>query len=87
MEQARQRIRENFLIYQGPKRKGIIAEFQFTILRNGTIKDIKLVKSTGDSRLDSLAYQALIVTERLMPLPAGIRSNELTVRVTFNYEL
>jgi TonB family protein len=58
---------------------------RFSILRNGSIADLEVVKPSGSSLLDRASRRALEAS-RLPPLPSQYRSNTLTVNLTFPYE-
>jgi periplasmic protein TonB len=58
---------------------------RFSILRNGSITDLKVVKPSGSSLLDRASRRAL-EEARLPPLPVQYASDRLTVNLTFPYE-
>lgn len=58
---------------------------KFTILRNGTIQDPQIEKSSGFIALDNAAMRALQLT-RLPPLPAAFPNPTLTVHLRFDYQ-
>ena len=58
---------------------------RFSILRDGSIADLQVVKPSGSSLLDRASRRALEAA-RLPPLPAQFRSDKLTVNLTFPYE-
>jgi TonB family protein len=59
---------------------------KFTIERDGTLSDISLFKSSGNSVLDNAAQRAVIVTRQLPPLPGAFSNPTLTVRLNFEYQ-
>lgn len=61
-------------------------EFEFTVERDGTVSDIRLLRSAGPQRggLDRAARNALLGS-RLLPLPADYPSPRVVIRVIFSY--
>jgi periplasmic protein TonB len=55
----------------------------FTILRNGTIKDIKVKTSSGNLALDRSAERALYDVGRVEPLPPGYDRDEAVIEFWF----
>ena len=59
---------------------------KFTILRNGTIGDVALEKSSGYTALDLTAQRAVYMTRQLPALPAAFSNETLTVHLNFQYQ-
>lgn len=59
---------------------------RFTIQRDGRITDVEKVTSSGYLALDMSAERALLLTDRLPPLPSRFTEDDLNVRLTFQYE-
>jgi periplasmic protein TonB len=57
----------------------------FTIMRDGTIKNIKLDTPSGNRSMDDSAIRAMLSIEKMAQLPADWRSN--SVDVTFDFDL
>jgi TonB family protein len=55
----------------------------FTILRDGTIKNIRIKTSSGNTALDRSAERALYDVGKVEPLPAGFDRNEAEVEFNF----
>jgi TonB family protein len=55
----------------------------FTILRNGTIRDIKVKTSSGNPALDLSAQRALYDVGKVEPLPAGYERDEAVIEFWF----
>ena len=55
----------------------------FTILRNGTIRDIKVKTSSGNAALDLSAQRALYDVGKVEPLPAGYDRDEAVIEFWF----
>lgn len=58
---------------------------EFTIARDGTIKDIKLTTSSGNLSMDNSAQRALLGSNPLPALPSDYTGSY--VRVTFDFDL
>ena len=57
----------------------------FTILRDGTLQDIKIAESSGNGVLDMSAQRAVADTGRVPPLPPGYDKD--SARIEFWFEL
>lgn len=56
----------------------------FTILRDGTVQNIRLDQSSGNRSMDDSAMRALLSIEKMPALPSDWRG---TVNVTFDFDL
>jgi len=61
-----------------------VTTMQFTVLRDGTVRDVKVEKSSGFAVLDAAATRALAVV-RLSQLPQQYPNQTLTVHLEFVY--
>lgn len=59
-------------------------DLEFTIQRDGTLSDLRLLKSSGTPALDRAAANALIGA-RSLPLPSDYRPARLTIQISFFY--
>lgn len=59
------------------------AVVKFIITRNGTIKNIKIEKSSGNDSFDKMALSAVFEIEKFEPLPDDFFESYLTVYVEF----
>lgn len=57
---------------------------KFTVQRDGTLSDIQVERSSGQSGLDFIAQRALTLT-KLPPLPAAYTNPSLGVHLTFEF--
>jgi TonB family protein len=55
----------------------------FTILRDGTIRDIRVKTSSGNSTLDRSAERALYDVGKVAPLPAGYERDKAEIEFWF----
>ena len=55
-----------------------------TVLRDGTMQDVRILKSSGTLALDRAAQNALLGS-RLQPLPADYGPPSVTMKVSFHY--
>jgi TonB family protein len=62
-----------------------VTTMRFTILRDGTIQAVTVHMSSGFYALDNAAERALVLTQRLDPLPAQFPNPTLTIRMRFEY--
>jgi protein TonB len=62
-----------------------VTTMKFTILRDGTIQAVSVDKSSGFYALDNAATRALVLTQRLPPLPDPFPNPTLTVHMRFEY--
>jgi TonB family protein len=58
---------------------------QFTVMRNGMVKDIQLAESSGNRALDMSAVRAVYDAGQLPPLPAAYEKDQ--ARIEFWFEL
>jgi protein TonB len=58
----------------------------FVIQRDGTLTDIAVERSSGNSTLDLIATRAIRLARQLPPLPAEYPNPSLTVHLTFEYQ-
>lgn len=63
------------------------AVIQFTILKDGRVKEIKLLRSSGHPILDNEALTAIRDGAPYPPIPRRLNTDELTVTGTFRYLL
>lgn len=59
-------------------------DLEFSVERDGTLTNLKLLKSTGTAALDRAAQNALLGS-RLLPLPGDFGPERVTMQVTFFY--
>lgn len=82
---ARRKIQSNFTVPRHLRAKGISCEMRFTVLRDGRIVNIQMVRSTGDPLLDGYARRALELTARLAPFPDEVRADHVVLTILFDY--
>jgi TonB family protein len=79
------RISENWLDpYQGQNTK-LTATVVFVIERDGSVKEVKLEKTSGDRAYDNSATRALLVLDRLPPLPPEFTGPRLKLHLEFEH--
>ena len=77
-----QRIHQNWSQNQGVTARVVV---KFTIQRDGRITDVQVERPSGFIALDMGAQRAVLVTDRLPPLPPQFPNPTLTVHLTFEY--
>jgi periplasmic protein TonB len=65
---------------------GGVTTMRFTIERDGTLTDIRVVRSSGNQMLDFLAQRALLAMRKLPPLPDAYPHSSLVVNLDFEYQ-
>jgi TonB family protein len=84
-EVVRQRIAEQWLTNGLDARsQRFPAMVSFTILRDGSIRDVRVIQSSGNPNIDSTAARAVYQANRFPPLPPQITENSITAQFTFN---
>jgi len=68
-----------------PQKKAGVVIIQFTIQRNGQVKDLRVEVSSGDIRLDRAAYAAVAASNPFDPLPEAFSGPYLSLRASFHY--
>jgi TonB family protein len=56
----------------------------FTILRDGSIRDVRVVQSSGNPDINNTAVRAVDQVGQLPPLPAQITDSSITAQFTFD---
>ena len=82
IETMQRMIRPNWQERQGQPGTNTL---KFVIRRDGTITDI-VVEKSANPFLDLASKRALILTQRLPPLPAAFTQDHLTVHLDFEYK-
>ena len=57
----------------------------FTIYRDGTIKNIRILQTSGEATMDNSAQRALLSIEKFQPLPSDY--NHSSIDVIFDFDL
>lgn len=58
----------------------------FQILRNGSIANVEVVRSSGNASVDTSARRAIIDSSPLEPLPSGYSGQHVTVEFWFDFK-
>lgn len=62
----------------------LITQVYFVINRDGTVRDVKIEKSSGVASFDRAAFRAVVESSPLPPLPAAYTGTYLGVHLTFH---
>ncbi len=62
-------------------------DVEFTILKNGRLQNVRILRSSGFSSLDREAIRAVGAASPFYPIPKQIGLDQLSIRFTFNYTL
>jgi TonB family protein len=65
-------------------RKGSLV-IEFAIMRDGTVRAMRLIASSGDPALDRAAWGAITSADHFSPLPADFKGDFLQLRARFIY--
>jgi TonB family protein len=77
------RISDNWLNPYAGGPRVLTATVVFTIERDGTIKDVKIEKKSGDATYDASCERSLLVTDKLPPLPPEFPGPQLKLHLEF----
>jgi protein TonB len=63
-----------------------VAVITFDIMREGAVKNAKIVQSSGNTTLDYSALRAVMDVGQFPPLPAGYSGSQATVELRFQLQ-
>ena len=68
-----------------PIKKSGMVKIELKVMKDGSVMDMKLVKSSGDAELDKAAWGGITNASPLPALPSGFKGDHLKLRCNFNY--
>ena len=77
------RISDNWINPYAGEAKTLNATVMFVIERDGTVRDVKIEKKSGDATYDASCERALLVLDRLPPLPPEFTGPRLKLHLEF----
>jgi TonB family protein len=77
------RISDNWLNPYAGDAKVLTATVMFVIERDGMVKEVKIEKKSGDAAYDASCERALLVLDRLPPLPPEFTGPRLKLHLEF----
>lgn len=83
LETVVQTIQRNWASKQGATGQTLM---KFTIDRTGVLTDVLVERPSGFAALDTAASRALLLTQRVPPLPGAFPNPNLTVHLKFEYQ-
>jgi len=85
----KQKIEENKKYPLLARNKGIEGKVwvKFEILKNGKVKDIKVVKSSHHQILDKAAIESIKKANPFPPFPEGLKEGSLVINICLRFEL
>jgi len=88
-DMVKQRIEETRRYPSWAKRQGIegVSHLIFTLLSNGAVQDIKLIKSSGFDILDKEAFSTVQRASPFKPIPMKFNCSTLTMEVALVFQL
>lgn len=84
LQQVRVRVGGNWTTPAGAT-SGQRAEVYFRITRDGSVRDVRLLKSSGNPWFDQAATRAVTIAAPLPPLPMGYGAGVLGITYGFEY--
>ena len=84
-EIVRERIAQNWRTSGLDARtQSVPAMVGFTIMRDGTVRSVKLLESSGNPNIDDTALRAVYSSNPLPPLPPQVAESSISAQFTFN---
>jgi len=85
----RKKIEANKIYPDIARKMGIegAAEIEFTLNQNGSLKGIKILKTSGSKILDNAAINAVKSALPLPPIPAKLKMHRITVKLLLVFKL
>ena len=83
LETIMQIIQRNWNSKQGVTGQTLV---KFTVLRSGQVTAVQVERPSGFAVADMAAQRALLLTDRVPPLPAAFPNPDLTVHLRFDYQ-
>ena len=83
MAELQRRIRANWDPPRGDESKRVV--LLFTVAKDGRLKNIKVVKSSGSAAADKAAQAAVELTAPFRPLPSDYTGADIDIQFTFDY--
>ena len=77
------RISDNWINPYAGSAKTLNATVMFVIERDGTVREVKIEKKSGDAAYDASCERALLVLDRLPPLPPEFTGPRLKLHLEF----
>jgi len=77
------RISDNWINPYAGSAKTLNATVVFVIERDGTVREVKIEKKSGDAAYDASCERSLLVTDRLPPLPPEFTGPRLKLHLEF----
>lgn len=84
LQQVRVRIGGNWTTPAGAT-SGQSAEVYFRVARDGSVRDVRLARSSGNPWFDQVAMRAVTIAAPLPPLPMGYGAGVLGITYAFEY--
>lgn len=74
-----------FFVVPKAMERDAVALVSMRIMRDGTLQDIRIVRSSGSSAHDNLALDALRTLRRVAPLPDNFDRPSQVVEISFRF--
>lgn len=70
---------------KAPERKSGAVTIEFSVWKDGSVKDENIVTDAGDVQLDEAAFKAIQEASPMSPLPNAVSTDHLVFRFHFKY--
>ncbi len=80
------KIAENWYNPYAGQSRTFLATVFFTIEKDGTVREVKLEKGSGDASYDASCERAVLVTDKLPQLPPEFKGEQLRLHLEFEYK-
>ena len=84
---VRMKIQSCFSVPPGVDRPDKSCEVEWEVLRDGTIRNARVRRSSGVAALDSCALNAVMMAAKVEPLPPEIDAMSVWTSITFQFGL
>ena len=68
-------------------RESLKTKVRFDVLKNGTVTDLQILKSSGHQGMDNLAKKAVLKAAPFLPWPRGNNVSRIHIDFTFEYSV
>lgn len=86
-EQYMRKMQKNIKANWNPPKNSASSSvtLKYSIQKNGELKNVSVIKSSGDEKIDFAAVKSLKMTAPFEPLPDSFKGNHIDIQFTFDY--
>lgn len=85
MKRLQKKIKSNWSPPKGKESNKIV--LKFTVLRDGNLSEIKVIKTSNDRSTNGAAIRALVMSAPFEPLPKEYKGKSVDIEFTFDYNV